>query len=314
MESQLKPDIFVSHITEHSAIAKMFKTHFQRVFGEDIIVFVSSDYESIGGGEVWFSKIIKAITDAQVIIVLLSKDSVARRWINFEAGVGYGAGRRVVPVVIDALQTNEIGAPLAQLQVRFLRIPDDANGMFRDIGRDLGDAMSEIDVKSLQEQVKVELQRLPVTSLVLEPAIHEKSDMFIVDFTLTNSGNRDARLIKLWAAVPQHLIVASVTKDHNPPVLEVSQQAIDDTQYETKTYTVTQTPILSAYDQNFPRLPRVFSLSMSPLRLERFRFHLKKHLSDAEKEELIYFQLFAEGTKTLLQNIKLKELLQKIDD
>ena len=76
------------------------KDHLQRVFSRDLPIFVSSDYESITGGDVWFAKIVEGVRSSSVIIVLSSPDSLGGRWINFEAGVGVGADSTVIPVVV----------------------------------------------------------------------------------------------------------------------------------------------------------------------------------------------------------------------
>jgi hypothetical protein len=51
-----------------------------------------------------------------VVIVLLSPDSLERRWINFEAGVGVGAEATVIPVVMHGLVRGDVGHPLTSLQ------------------------------------------------------------------------------------------------------------------------------------------------------------------------------------------------------
>jgi hypothetical protein len=117
--------IFISHITEEKETALCLKEFLKESLGWGLQVFVSSDYESIGGGDIWFNTIVDALKTSLVEIVLLSPDSVARPWINFEAGVGIGAKASVIPVVVHGLERGQVGHPLSSLQIRSLE--DDAN-------------------------------------------------------------------------------------------------------------------------------------------------------------------------------------------
>jgi hypothetical protein len=132
-----KQAIFISHITEERAIALLLKDHLQQVFSRNLPIFVSSDYESITGGDVWFAKIIEGVRSSSVIIVILSPDSLERRWINFEAGVGVGAESTVIPVVVYGLERNEVGHPLSSLQIRSLESLEEARALIQDIGKKL---------------------------------------------------------------------------------------------------------------------------------------------------------------------------------
>ncbi len=91
-----KCDIFISHITEEKALAVRLQQLLSQAFGEDTKIFVSSDYRSIGGGQFWFTEITDSLKSAEVVLVILSQESVNRRWINFEAGVGFGTGSLVL--------------------------------------------------------------------------------------------------------------------------------------------------------------------------------------------------------------------------
>jgi hypothetical protein len=75
--------VFISHIGEGSATAILLKDLLQRTFSCNLPVFVSSDYESIRGGDMWYTRIVQGIRASAVVIVLLSPDSVERKWINF---------------------------------------------------------------------------------------------------------------------------------------------------------------------------------------------------------------------------------------
>lgn len=129
-----KCGVFISHITEERATALLLKDLLQRTFSEDLPIFVSSDYESIGGGDVWFTKIVEGIKNSAVVIVLLSPSSVDRRWINFEAGIGVGADVLVIPAVVHGLERGEVRHPLTSLHIRSLQTLEDVHAVMKDVG------------------------------------------------------------------------------------------------------------------------------------------------------------------------------------
>jgi hypothetical protein len=113
----------------------LLKHFLHKAFGDDLPVFVSSDYDSIAGGDVWFQTIIIGLKCSAVVIVLLSPDSNDRRWINFEAGVGVGANATVIPVVVHSLERGEVGHPLTNLQIRSLGSIAETDALFGDVAR-----------------------------------------------------------------------------------------------------------------------------------------------------------------------------------
>ncbi len=132
-----KKGVFISHITEERKTALCLKEFLKESLG-GLQVFVSSDYESIGGGDIWFTTIMNALKTSLVEIVLLSPNSVDQPWITFEAGVGIGAEACVIPVVVHGLERRDVGQPLSSLQIRSLE--DDANvrALLRDVGKGIG--------------------------------------------------------------------------------------------------------------------------------------------------------------------------------
>jgi hypothetical protein len=143
-----KCDVFISHINEERGIADKLKSFLIEAFGEDFKVFVSSDYRSIPGGKVWYSEIIESLTAAPVVLVLLSEVSVGRRWINFEAGVGIGAGSLVIPLVGEGFPRGKVGLPLSQLQVRTLNDSRDVDGVLDDIAERTQRVVSSVDTEA----------------------------------------------------------------------------------------------------------------------------------------------------------------------
>jgi hypothetical protein len=141
--------IFISHITEEKATAALLKNLMHDTFGSNTHIFVSSDYVSIPGGELWFHAILAGLRNCAVVIVLLSPDSLNRSWINFEAGVGIGANAKVIPTVVHGLEISDVGHPLCNLQIRSLQTGDTARALLNDVAATLEQDMKTVDVDAM---------------------------------------------------------------------------------------------------------------------------------------------------------------------
>lgn len=140
-----KCDVFISHASDERAAAISLQEFLSKAFGEGLKVFVSSDYHSIPGGKVWFTELLDALKSAPVTLLLLSQGSVGRRWLNFEAGVGIGAGNLVIPLAVTGFPKEDVGHPLSELQARSLSDPDDVSGMLSDISTHLDRPLEPVD-------------------------------------------------------------------------------------------------------------------------------------------------------------------------
>lgn len=111
-----KPLIFISHIHEDAEIAYCLKAFLDDSFLEFFDVFVSSDGASIRVGENWSAAIETALKRSELVLVLVSPGALERRWIYFEAGGAYFAGKRVIPICCRDARISQVGAPLNWLQ------------------------------------------------------------------------------------------------------------------------------------------------------------------------------------------------------
>ena len=93
-----KPKIFISHISKETELAQVLKKHLAKDFLNFLDIFVSSDGQTIQAGGKWLDEVSHALEDAQIEIVLCSKESVLRPWVNFEAGAGWIRNIRVIPI------------------------------------------------------------------------------------------------------------------------------------------------------------------------------------------------------------------------
>lgn len=78
--------IFLSHIHEESALARLVKQALEDEFSGFVDVFVSSDGTSIPAGSNFLKRIEEGLVGCMGAIYLISPASVKRNWINFELG------------------------------------------------------------------------------------------------------------------------------------------------------------------------------------------------------------------------------------
>ncbi|EGR3304376.1 toll/interleukin-1 receptor domain-containing protein [Vibrio parahaemolyticus] len=109
-------DVFISHITEESDVAKVLKDWIESTYLGNLEVFVSSDADSIPAGTKWLEEITRAITSSKIILLLCSQNSIHRPWINFEAGCGWAKSIPVIPICYGELTREKLPPPISALQ------------------------------------------------------------------------------------------------------------------------------------------------------------------------------------------------------
>lgn len=120
-----KPTAFISHITEEGEIARHLKELVERKFLRSVEVFVSSHEQNIRLGDEWLAAIKSSVGNCGLMIVICSPLSVARPWINFEAGAGWVRGIPVVPMCHSGMTPERLPIPLNTLQAGLLgNLPD----------------------------------------------------------------------------------------------------------------------------------------------------------------------------------------------
>lgn len=111
-----KPIIFVSHIHEDAQIAYCLKCYLDETFLGFFKIFVSSDGASIRAGDNWSSSIEDALTEADLVLALITEKAKDRRWIYFECGGAYFARKRVIPICCRNFPVAQLASPLSWLQ------------------------------------------------------------------------------------------------------------------------------------------------------------------------------------------------------
>jgi hypothetical protein len=222
-----KDGVFISHITEEAAIAQVLKKYLKIWFGESLSVFVSSDYDSIVTGEEWYGAIMNGLKSAQVLIVLLSRQSIDRRWINFEAGVGVGAEVRLLPMCIRGFKPAEVDLPIGQLHVRELGDPHSVSAMLGAIKIALQRDLTENAVGRFLEEVAGAEAVLPIRGVALTPFLSREDWGHQLTFQLSNTGNQPVRLAEIEVLIPSDLRAPDAPLIAMPPIRERIYAQVD---------------------------------------------------------------------------------------
>jgi hypothetical protein len=159
--------IFISHVHEEGEIAKAV-LQFLRKYELD--AFLSSDRLQIYPGERWFDRIITELADAKVVLLLLSKQSVSRPWINFEAGWAWGTGRTLIPVCFGSLVKGAMPRPYSDLQGLNLKTKTDCYDLLKGCRHPVGilpppdfveDARVNELIRAVEEFEKKDVPQVP---------------------------------------------------------------------------------------------------------------------------------------------------------
>jgi hypothetical protein len=146
--------LFISHLSTESDLAQALKKHLQDDFLGLLDVFVSSDLETIRAGDRWLDRISNALARAEVAIVLCSRESVSRPWVNFEAGAAWVRQIPVIPICHSGLGRNELPTPLNMLEALEASQEEDLKKLYMTIAHVLGATTPKIDFSSLAASLK----------------------------------------------------------------------------------------------------------------------------------------------------------------
>ncbi len=294
--------VFISHITDEAPIAEALKIHLKRCFGQSFPVFVSSDYGSIRTGEEWYRAIVDGITNADAFIVLLSRDSIGTRWINFESGLALGARIPILPLTIRGLLPGDVGPPLAQLHIRRLADELALEGVVGAIAEIAGSEAPVVGIDEgsafARQLIRIEVD-LPVKSILLEPVRRGGT----IHFRLSNTGNRDVELIEIEVQIPKPIMPNDTPLYQIPNILSIEYRKIGLVDHAF----IWEQPFDGAMDVRYGKhrtLPRIVSPHWTPRLSELLRIPIRTDLEWPEKWSIGYKVIgrgvFSEGRVRLV--------------
>lgn len=108
--------IFISHVSEEAEVAALIRRLLEDDFLGMVKFFTSSDIGSIGAGKEWLTAIQDAMGRADIVLVLCSRSSVQKPWVQFEVGAAWMKGVPIVPVCHSGLLVTDLQMPLSLRQ------------------------------------------------------------------------------------------------------------------------------------------------------------------------------------------------------
>jgi hypothetical protein len=120
-------DVFISFIHEDEKVADGVKTFLNVKLEGGSKIFLASDKWAIYAGQDWLQRIKEELASAKVVVLLLSKRSIGRPWVNFEAGAAWLKNIAIVPACFGDLQKEALPKPYSNIQALSL---EDADGPY----------------------------------------------------------------------------------------------------------------------------------------------------------------------------------------
>ena len=182
--------VFISHISEEAEVAKRLKTAIRRDFLYLPDVFVSSDGQSVEAGEDWLHSIERALKKSALLLILCSRDSIKRPWINFEAGAAWMRRIPLVPVCHSGLIPSDLPLPLLLRQGVALEHPEGLCSLYRRVAKVLRCGVPQIAFDELAFELAV--GNAPVRGRkrqTLDEILSKVGNSALVDFVRTEVAN-----------------------------------------------------------------------------------------------------------------------------
>ncbi len=197
---------FISHIAEEAPLASVLKDWIESAFLDQVEVFVSSEDDDVTAGDQWFRRIGEALTDAKVLLIICSPNSVHRSWINFEAGAGWIKKVPVIPICHSGMTKETLPVPLSFFQALNVGDTDFAQRVVAALARHLGFKREpRIPYQEMTAEVQDALLEIAEQSGHL--AVEE--EMGFLDH-LVAMQERFGKLSSLISAYGEHTTAASV--------------------------------------------------------------------------------------------------------
>jgi hypothetical protein len=115
------PRVFISFVHEDLDVAEAVERLLGYELGLRGEVFLSGDQNQVHAGDQWLRAVKEALTDAEIVVLMLSRRSIGRSWVNFEAGGAWLQGKPIIPCCYGRLDKNALPEPFSGFQAINLR-------------------------------------------------------------------------------------------------------------------------------------------------------------------------------------------------
>lgn len=123
--------VFISFVHEDSFVAMALQDLIAQELHLNDEVFLSADQRQVFGGDIWLDKIRAALEECEVLVLMLSKRSLRRSWVSFEAGAVWLTRRPVIPVCFGNVSKHHLDPPYSSMQA--LDLPQDAGYLMESV-------------------------------------------------------------------------------------------------------------------------------------------------------------------------------------
>ncbi len=194
-------------MTEKSAPANIFLSYARenKPFTDDLVISLKShgfnplrDLEELAAGEAWQTRLTDMVKQADTLVFVASPLSLASPACERELDIAFELGKRVIPIVVDGANFDEIPERLRKLQ--FIVFGQDGCSYAQDISN---------LVKALREDIRWVREHARLTSEARRWDERNRSDGAL----LHGQALKDALE---WRAqtTPKHMDVADVVEDY----------------------------------------------------------------------------------------------------
>ena len=122
--------LFISHIHEERGIAEAIRDQLRSCFAALVDVFLAQD---IPFGKKWLKAVGDELAKCDMVLVLFSKHSVRRPWVNIEAGSGVMADKTVIPICHSGFTAGDLPSIYSGLNSMDLLSGQDVRGLLLQI-------------------------------------------------------------------------------------------------------------------------------------------------------------------------------------
>jgi hypothetical protein len=136
---------FLSYRSVEARFADVLKSHLVEDFIGLIDIFLASDTTSIPAGARWLADIVEGLRRSQLHIVICSKYSMSRPWINYEAGAAGVRGVPIVPLCHSGLVPAQLPVPLSESEGGVITEADSIRKLYVRVAALIGSTIPSVD-------------------------------------------------------------------------------------------------------------------------------------------------------------------------
>lgn len=200
----MKKVIFLSHNAKDKELAEVISDILSQISIRQVKVWFSSDGKVDGGlnaGDNWYDEIHNKVDESDVLIALVTPNSIDRPWLYYEAGVAIGLNKKVVPICVG-FSAGDIKSPLREKQAYQLT---DKNAFISFLGKVLTLFDFHFDKTNFKKAidkagVKISSYKFSKSSekeIGIENAIDNIKSHFDEKIKLISNSNNPNKIVKL---------------------------------------------------------------------------------------------------------------------